>query len=167
MRKQIGIWLSDLDWFFRHADTECGERSNMGSFLARMDRGGSSSQFDGEAYTDAQLGFGPRWHGRGSVARARRIGHVWQRLPRRHQLVLRYYYAPPTRLPVGSDARLGRGAAVAYLLATDAGALADACQSGSDAVLGPARAASESAVKAAHSAFEAIQSTEWLEGRCA
>lgn len=144
----------EIEWFLLSAAAELGERSNMGSFLARMDRGGASADANSDPYTDQQIGFGPRWRGRGSVERARAVARIWCELRSSDQRVLRAYYLPARNLPPGAAGRLSKYAGVSFLLTADPGALASACQRG-DSALRAARDGAVRAVRAAHAAFDA------------
>jgi hypothetical protein len=167
-------WYPDIEWLLAGSASDLGERS-----AGLEPRYGSADPSQYMPYSDHQLGFGPRHHGRGAVARWRRCYAAWRRIDPSSRRVLVAHYCGAVvsssgggiaraRFPQGTESRMGQLTGVALLVAYDCGALGDllsACQKGKGPAIGSAISAARRAVDAAHAAWDQARREEaerWL-----
>ncbi len=162
-------WYPDIEWLLMGSAADLGEHS-CGTDM----RCGGGNPAEYLPYTDHQLGYGPKHHGRGAVVRWRRCRAIWLRVPNHHQRVLVAHYCGASvsasggaharsRFPQGTESRLGQLTGVALLVAHECGALGDLlreCMSGGGKAIGSARSAATRAVTAAHEAWDQARREE-------
>lgn len=105
-------WDAQLAWYIRDSDGDMGLRSSFGAVVSRME--GSGGQGDPTVPS----------YDRDAVKRLNQMAPLWKGLTRRSRQRLSVHYSERP-LPPKAEARLGRLARVALLLAHEAGQSAE------------------------------------------
>lgn len=143
------VWDEQLAWYCQSSEGDMGLRSSFGSIVSRLEggQGGTPSESADPSYD------------RGAVARLNRLEPLWRALSAvsRRRLSAHYGMRP---LPPKADARLGRLARAALLLAFEAGELGlllRGLQDGNGSALVRYRSLAREAVLEAHREFWALR----------
>jgi hypothetical protein len=125
----------DLEWLLIAGDSAMGERGSLGGVIAQLEHGGPFTGVPStDLYSDQQVGFGKTVVG--LVERHRWLMLSWNSLGVRTRAILTLCYQAPHAehrsdgtmgSRSGTDAQLGRYAALALMLTDEPGALLQAC----------------------------------------
>lgn len=192
MKRGAIAWNPDIDWLLQASESALGFRGTLASCQAQLELGGRPTGLPNtDLYGDQVLGWGN--HLEGSVERHRRAMAIWRRVPEPHQQILIAYYGTP-QAPTDKDSgadpdavrrqfrerglppelwgQFGLLAGVAYLKTAEPkrAALIRACEHDykleSSRAITLARQRAETAVRAAHAAWDALETEDaeaWVE----
>jgi hypothetical protein len=155
-----------LEWFLVAGDAAMGERGTLAGTISVLEHGGQTGGMpSGDLYSDQQIGFGPTIPV-GLVERHRWLTSAWNTLGRQTQGTLGLCYQAPranlrsdeaSGFRSGTEAQLGRYAALAFWLTPKPAKLLEACQDpkkgGHGRVIGHALKVARDAAIAAHATW--------------
>ncbi len=110
-RQDSGLYDEGLDWYLTCRDAACGYASALGPQIVTIERGISASRTPtSDPYRSDQVGFGPKFHGRGAFSLDRTMRRRWTKLDRRTREVLLAHYVAlvPTPNEPGAEWQPGK-----------------------------------------------------------